>query len=187
MIVIEDYNPTWPLAFETLRQVYLNALQGIEADIEHVGSTSIPNLAAKPVLDIDIAVSNFERLPEIIERLSVLGYDHRGNLGIEGREAFKINIEKAQDSIKNAMAHHLYVCLRDSDAFKNHVTIRNFLKQNPQKMAEYAALKRHIAKQAGMNKDFYTTSKTAFLLAILKETGFDEAVLEKIAVQNGLK
>lgn len=187
MVIIEDYNPNWPLAFETLRQVYLTALQGIDVDIEHVGSTSIPGLAAKPVLDIDIVVNDFDRLPEIIKRLSALGYDHRGNLGIEDREAFKRNMERAHGPIKAAMAHHLYVCLRDGDAFKNHIAIRNFLRQNPEKAAEYAALKRQIAEQAGTNKDFYTTLKTEFLLSILRETGFDAAVLAKIAVQNGLK
>src|SRR5579862_585811 len=85
---IVDYDPSWPTLFETLRSRLLLVVGDIADSIEHVGSTAVPGLAAKPIIDIDVVVEADTDVSLAIERLAVLGYQHRGDLGIEGREAF---------------------------------------------------------------------------------------------------
>ena len=88
-ISIEEANPEWSNIFQKLKDVIQQELKGIIIDIIHVGSTSIPNLAAKPIIDIDVIIETRELLPEISLKLQKLGYRHNGDQGIPGREAFK--------------------------------------------------------------------------------------------------
>jgi len=88
-IVVVDYDHTWPAVFETLRARIVTGLGEAAADIEHVGSTAVPGLAAKPVIDLDVIVRTPSAVPHTISQLAALGYEHRGQLGIEGREAFR--------------------------------------------------------------------------------------------------
>jgi GrpB-like predicted nucleotidyltransferase (UPF0157 family) len=87
-IEVVDYDPRWPETFAHLRSPILTALGDLAVAVEHVGSTSVPGLAAKPVIDISIVVPEKSDVPTGISRLAILGYVHRGDLGIEGREAF---------------------------------------------------------------------------------------------------
>ena len=87
-IVIVDYSPAWPLEFERLRDRVAAAVGNLAVAIEHVGSTAVPGLAAKPVIDLVIVVEP-EDVQAAIDRLTVIGYVHQGNLGVEGREAFR--------------------------------------------------------------------------------------------------
>jgi GrpB-like predicted nucleotidyltransferase (UPF0157 family) len=87
-VVVVDYEPTWPQAFDRLRVLVAPALAGLPARIEHVGSTAVPGLASKPIIDIDVVVDSAEAVPGAIERLSGLCYRHEGNRGVPGREAF---------------------------------------------------------------------------------------------------
>jgi GrpB-like predicted nucleotidyltransferase (UPF0157 family) len=142
--------------------------------IEHVGSTSVPGLAAKPVLDIDIVISNIDKLPPIIEKLKTLGYIHRGNLGLEGREAFQ--------APENLVSHHLYVCLEDSVAYKNHMILRDFLRINSAARDQYAQLKRDLADKYADSIDSYVDGKTDFILKILQQEGMQEKEISSVLV-----
>ena len=102
-IEVISYQSEWPRLFEELRCAAVEALAGIDVAVEHVGSTSVPGLAAKPVIDIDIILPQWERFGEVVRRLGTLGFAHRGDLGIPGREAFT-------RSPRFAFAHNLYVC-----------------------------------------------------------------------------
>ena len=87
-ITVVDYDPTWPTAFEAVRARVWQVVGDIAIAVEHVGSTSVPGLPAKPVIDIDVVVPTGAAVTVAIERLSTLGYRHLADLGIEGREAF---------------------------------------------------------------------------------------------------
>ncbi len=87
LITVVDYNPSWPHQFEALRLRLAPAVDSIAAAVEHVGSTSVPGLAAKPIIDMDLVVESVADVMLAIERLKPLGYLHQGNLGIGGREA----------------------------------------------------------------------------------------------------
>ncbi len=144
--------------------------------VEHVGSTAVPGLAAKPIIDMDVVVASSDKLPEAIERLASLGYVHRGNLGIDGREAF--------DSPRGLPAHHLYVCLRESAALANHLALRDFLRHDSVAVAEYGRIKRQLAERFPNDIDGYVAGKTDFILTVLRGAGFPETVLRAIRDAN---
>ena len=105
-VEIADYDPGWPAAFAALRDQITGVLGPLAQRIEHVGSTAVPGLPAKPIIDLDVVIATRAHLPEVITRLDALGYHHEGDLGITGREAFT--------SPAATPAHHLYVCSADS-------------------------------------------------------------------------
>jgi|SRR5579864_3718835 len=159
-IVIEDYDPHWPEQFEVLRARIAPALGPLAAVIEHVGSTAIPGLAAKPIIDIDVLLRSAADLPEAITRLATLGYLHRGDLGVPGREAFR----PPPDDVP----HHLYVCVPESLEYARHVTFRDHLRTHPEDAGAYERLKRALAVEFGDDREAYNQAKTHFVEAILR-------------------
>ena len=160
-VVIEDYDPRWPTQFETLRSRLANSLNGLAITIEHVGSTSVPGLAAKPIIDIDVLLKSAADLPHAITALASMGYRHRGDLGIPGREAFRA---PAGD-----FPHHLYVCLTDTE-YRRHITFRDHLRTNPEEANAYAALKRELALKFGEDREGYNNAKREFVERILRNS-----------------
>lgn len=189
MITVEPYNPAWGITFENLKAVYTQGLHNLPHQIEHVGSTSVPGLWAKPVIDIDIIVPHLEVSKEAIILLKDMGYTHVGDLGIPGREAFKRMDDSAPYTIprKEWPKHNLYVCLAGCTSLLNHLHLRNYLLQHPKAVEEYSHLKKQLAIQYANNIDMYVEGKTAFITAILKQSGFDENSLKSITAQNKAK
>ena len=89
-IVVSDYDPAWTEWFETVHNHVWPAVEGIALRIDHVGSTAVPGLAAKPIIDVDVVVATSDHVSEAIERLAAIGYRWRGDLGVPGREALKL-------------------------------------------------------------------------------------------------
>jgi GrpB-like predicted nucleotidyltransferase (UPF0157 family) len=81
-LIIVDYDPQWPDLFAELRATVAEALGDLVVTVEHVGSTAVPGLAAKPIIDMDVVVPSVADIPEAIRRLAILGYVHRGDIGI---------------------------------------------------------------------------------------------------------
>jgi GrpB-like predicted nucleotidyltransferase (UPF0157 family) len=158
-ITIEDYDPLWPQRFETLRLRIAATLGDLAIAIEHIGSTAVPGLSAKPVIDIDVLLRSATDLSPVINRLSSLGYDHQGNLGIAGREAFR--------TPHYDFPHHLYVCPPGSEEYKRHLAFRNYLRTHPEDAHAYDALKRHLADKYRADRDSYTVAKSEFIAEIL--------------------
>src|SRR5579859_1543910 len=142
-IVLEDHNPQWAEQFLRLKEVYEVHLGGLITGIKKVGSTSIPGIKAKPVIDIDIIVEKPERLRDVILQLEGLGYIHAGDLGIEGREAFSRTSSEVPVSHprREWPPHHLYVCRQGIESLQNHLLLRDYLRNHPEKAREYSALK----------------------------------------------
>jgi GrpB-like predicted nucleotidyltransferase (UPF0157 family) len=159
-VIIVDYDPRWPEEFQTLRSQISAVLESMATEIEHVGSTAVPGLAAKPIIDIDVLLASAGDLPLVIKKLASIGYEHRGDLGITGREAFR--------SPPNAFRHHLYVCPPGSDAYREHITFRNYLRTHPQDADAYADLKRNLAARFIDNREAYTQAKTEYVTGILQ-------------------
>jgi GrpB-like predicted nucleotidyltransferase (UPF0157 family) len=176
MIVIRDYDTNWPETFEQLRSRVWPAVSDAALVIEHVGSTSVPGLAAKPVIDISVVVRSSEDTPGAIQGLTTLGYVHLGDRGIEGREAFA--------SPGGLAAHHLYVCPRGSLGLANQLALRDFLRMNPDVAHEYGILKKGLAKRFPNDIDRYVDGKTDFIVAILNRSGFTPEQLESIEQAN---
>jgi GrpB-like predicted nucleotidyltransferase (UPF0157 family) len=176
-VTIVDYDPRWAQDFEGLRGRIWAAVGDFAVSIEHVGSTSVPGLAAKPVLDIDVIVGPQEGVALAIERLGAIGYEHRGNLGIDGREAFRAAV--------NVPAHNLYVCREDSGALRDHLTFRDYLRAHPETVRAYADLKRELARRFPDDVDSYATAKTDFVTGVLKDAGISAERIAHIRRENG--
>ena len=161
-VIIEDYDPQWPQLFEALRSRLSSVLNELAISIQHVGSTAVPGLAAKPIIDIDVLLRSSTDLPVVIRKLAELGYEHKGDLGVAGREAFRAK--------SAAVEHHLYVCWPGSREFDRHVTFRNYLRSHPAEANAYALLKRELASKFGDDREEYTQAKSEFVERILRHT-----------------
>ena len=163
-VVVEKWNPKWKDEFERIvdslgEDVIYNSVK-----IEHVGSTSVEGLSAKPIIDLDIVIENDKF--EIIKRLlNDKGYKHEGDLGIEGREAFSYSGKE------ELMTHHLYVCTKDSEELFKHITFRDFLKNNPALASEYSKVKEQAAVLYPDDIDKYMEFKSEIIEKIYKRCG----------------
>ncbi len=189
-IIVLDYNPIWATQFENIKQVLIKYLDSELLEIQHVGSTSIKGLKAKPIIDLDIIINKDDALlDEVIQKLSKLGYRHVGNLGISGREAFKrVNSKTPNDgSDKEWFKHNLYLCEKGSIGLSNHLNFRNYLRENPNKVVEYGLLKQNLAEKYPYDIDAYIDGKTNFIIDILSKTGMKESETKIIDKENKLK
>jgi GrpB-like predicted nucleotidyltransferase (UPF0157 family) len=171
-VIVVDYDPTWPATFERLRERAWRMVGDLAESIEHIGSTSVPGLAAKPVIDMDVVVPTLAVLDVTTERLVTLGYHPLGTQGIEHRFRFR--------PPPSDPAHNLYVVLAGSRAHRNHMLIRAYLRQHADAAAEYAALKRQLATAFYHDRRGYMLAKADFILRILAELDFSPEDLAAI-------
>lgn len=176
-IVVEKYNKKWKSEFEKAKIFYENLLVDLDIIVEHVGSTSVEGLMAKPILDIDIIVKNNEVSQQVIKLLEGVDYHHIGNLGLEGREAFGYDDD---NKYINWMSHHLYVCLEDSENLKNHLLLRSHLRNNKESVKEYGELKLELSKKFTYDIDSYIDAKTDLIISFLEREGMNKEKLSRI-------
>ncbi len=134
-----------------------------------MGSTSIPGLASKPVIDIDVIIHSKKDLPHVIKRLTNLGYYHQGDLGIEGREAFSrvSNNVPWDEAGKVKQEHNLYVCTKDCRELKRHILFRDYLRENPDTAVFYSKLKKRLVSKHENDRKAYTDAKIRFITNVL--------------------
>jgi len=170
-IKLVEYNPAWVENFQRLKSIYFEYLGDLLIKVEHVGSTAVPGLCAKPHLDIDLVIEDYSYLQDVIHTLAELGYEHQGDFGIEGREAFKRKDEKVpwDGSSSREYSHHLYVCPENSRELKRHLAFRDHLLKNEECRKRYADLKRRLARKYRDDREAYTEGKTKFIERVLEE------------------
>jgi GrpB-like predicted nucleotidyltransferase (UPF0157 family) len=167
VIPVFEYDPAWPRRFEELRLEYAGAMAaaGVPvAAIEHVGSTSVPGLAAKPVIDCDIVVAA-QDVPAATRALSGLGFKPLGELGIPLRWAFKEPERLARTNT--------YVVTEGSLSLRNHLAVRDVLRADAALREQYAATKRRVGATAA-NIDDYGRGKNAMIQKILAAAGLTD-------------
>ena len=168
-IIIADHDPQWRTRFDQLASTIAATLGPLHQRIEHVGSTSVDGLAAKPIIDFDVVIASFDLLPEVIAALAPLGYEHEGERGIPGRHSFR----RADASVphdgsgRSWPRHSLYVCATDSRELARHTWFRDYLRAHPEAVAEYARLKRELAARYPHDIDAYCEGKSEFVEDIL--------------------
>lgn len=185
---LEPYNVNWGNLFNTIKKILEEALNDSNSNIyiQHVGSTAVPGMLAKPILDIDIIIYEKGALDTISYKLQILGYISKGDQGIEGRYAFRQSSSetpKSSISIKH-FPHHLYVCFSDSLALRNHISFRDALLSDNKLVASYSELKESLIKENRITREEYSRKKTDFILSVLANIGFDEEELKKISDAN---
>ncbi len=169
-VVVTPYDANWPLIFADIQQILVGQLQGLFLRIEHVGGTSVPGLAAKPIIDLDVIIEDRTYLDKIIPALELLGYWHRGDLGVAGRESFTgISVDAPYvDDRRRWPRHHLYVVDRNNIHLKNHLVFRDFLRSNPQWAQKYGRLKRKLAALYPRDIDAYMEGKDGLIKEMMK-------------------
>jgi GrpB-like predicted nucleotidyltransferase (UPF0157 family) len=175
-IEVVDYDFRWPATFEQLKQRLQQALGTLALAIEHVGSTAVAGLAAKPIIDLDVVIAGRAELPQVVSRLAQLGYEHEGDLGVTDREAFR--------QPPGEVPHHPYVCIESSLALRKHLALRDYLRAHPARALEYGRLKRDIISRGVADRSDYSRAKTAFLLQALKDAGISDLDLTAIEKTN---
>ncbi|MES2652641.1 MAG: GrpB family protein [Bacteroidota bacterium] len=171
-MLIEKYTSTWIKDFENLKREIENGLHGLDLTIEHVGSTSVPNLDSKPIIDIDIIYAVQLDFEKIKSELFKIGYYHNGNQGIEDRDVFKRNSELTNE-VLDKITHHLYVCPVNSKALERHILSRNFLRKNKWAMIKYQQMKYELAEKANQDRKKYAELKE------LNVNDFIDSIIEK--------
>ena len=175
-IIVVDYDPSWADAFESYRDHVWPHVKDCALSIEHVGSTAVPGLAAKPIIDMDVIVTDEVNAQKAIKRLGELGYIHLGERGIAGRHAF---IEPA-----TTPPHHLYVCIEGTLGLKNHILLRDHLRTHPEAVRGYAMLKRLLAIHHSNDIEAYVDGKTSFIVNILSRYNLLDDEVDEIVASN---
>lgn len=157
-MLISKYNGDWVDHFEIINKKLLNILSGLTVNIEHIGSTSVPGLAAKPIIDIDIMYNEYSDFEYIKNNLEPFGYYHNGNQGVAGREVFK-RTGKTEDEVLDKINHHLYVCRYDCPELHRHILFRNYLRKYAIAKEFYQQLKYEIAKEVKNDRKLYASTK----------------------------
>ena len=164
-VVVVPYDEAWKNAFEEIKTEIEAEIGDLIIGIEHVGSTAVEGMSAKPCIDIDVIIKDYSVFDEIVRKLGVIGYIHEGDLGIKDREAFKYANKP------HLMTHHLYVCPRDSEELHRHIAFRDFLRKNPEAVKKYSRVKETAAQLFPDSIDQYIEYKSPCIEELYKECG----------------
>ena len=134
-VTVVPYDEAWKDEFEKIKQEIEGALDGLIIGIEHVGSTSVEGMSAKPCIDLDVIIRDYSIFGAVVSKLEAIGYFHEGDLGIQDREAFGY-----RDKL-HLMKHHLYVCPGQSTELHRHITFRDYLRSHPEAVKKYNSVK----------------------------------------------
>ncbi len=175
-VQISDYSPQWASEFTELQSVLQQSLGSKAISIEHVGSTSVPELSAKPILDVDVVIASMDEFAAVRTSLEALGYVYEGDKGIPQREAFR----QADDMVPHGSGHrwlpqHLYVCPENSAALADHRNFRDALLNSSELRDSYAILKRDLAQRFANDREGYTNAKADFIQAALEARNRSES------------
>lgn len=182
-MILEKYSSNWINDFTTIKCEIDNALFGLAYTIEHIGSTSVPNLDSKPIIDIDIIYAEQSYFEKIKLGLEKIGYSHNGNQGIQDRDVFKRNGKLAHE-ILDTIKHHLYVCPVDSKALERHILSRNFLQKNEWARRQYQQMKYELAEKANQDRKVYADLKELHVNDFIDSIIAEEKQTHNIRITN---
>ncbi len=172
-ITVTDYDPAWLEAFQTLARLLAPVLHRFGGALEHIGSTSVEGLAAKPVIDVDYVLADAALWPQVKRELETLGFYHRGDGGLPGREMFT-------ESLRLDFRHNFYVCVAGSPHLENHLQLRGYLRGNPEALRRYGECKKRLAREFPDSVDDYCVGKSDLLSEFLAAAGFDVDTVDDI-------
>lgn len=159
-VVVSAYDTRWPAEFEAEAR-RLNATLGeVAVAIDHIGSTAVPDLVAKPIIDILLAVTGLQQLDDATPGMCELGYAAMGEFGIVGRRFFRKLDDDGQPS------HHVHAFAVGTLGYERHLAFRDYLRAHPGVANRYGELKRHLAAQHPGDPSAYTDGKSALVKAI---------------------
>jgi GrpB-like predicted nucleotidyltransferase (UPF0157 family) len=167
---IEDYDPQWPVLYEEEKCRIFEVIGDMIVRIEHIGSTAVPNLGAKPIIDIVVAVNRLSDAEKCIKPLQRIGYEYQPEheTSMPERRFFrKGNPPKEQH-------YHLHMVERTSDFWKRHLLFRDYLRTHPKATQEYYELKKKLAIEYDTDREAYTEAKTSFIESVVAKAKAEE-------------
>jgi GrpB-like predicted nucleotidyltransferase (UPF0157 family)/ADP-ribose pyrophosphatase YjhB (NUDIX family) len=188
-IVLAPASEAWPGAFDREVSLIMDALSDVSIELHHIGSTAIPGIVAKPVIDMLGVARSVEELDARAHRLAALGYEALGEFGIVGRRYFRKNAPAG------ARTHQLHAYAVGSPEIQRHLDFRDYLRAFPTDAAAYATLKQELAERSGGDMRAYSEGKTDFIRGIerraaewrerprtLRHTRYQAAVIREGAI-----
>lgn len=166
-MLIQEYQEDWPAQFQQISNILQATLMPNEVRIEHIGSTAVPGLAAKPIIDIDMIYEDSIHFVDIKSSLETIGYFHNGDQGIPDREVFKRRSSELHP-VLDQIPHHLYICPITSQELKRHLLFRDYLRKNSKARDQYQQLKLQIARVALQDRKRYAQLKEQMARAMIE-------------------
>jgi len=171
IIYLADYDPRWPQMYEEERARIVSAIGERAADVQHVGSTSIPGIAAKPIIDIAVHLNSLVDALYCITPLTELGYECLGEFGIPGRIYFrKLTASplpgQSHDGVGRTHQIHMYEL--GHEQYEKQIVFRDYLRAHAAAAREYEALKRDLAVRHAGDIEAYANAKSDFVQSILR-------------------
>jgi GrpB-like predicted nucleotidyltransferase (UPF0157 family) len=163
VVSLRPYHRSWAALGEHERIAVRTLLGPIAADVQHVGSTAIPGLDAKPILDIAVALERNDKVvvSEIVRRMIAGGYEYRGDRGPDGGLLFV----RASGMVRTV---HVHMVPRNDLEWDHYIRFRDYLRTSPERCREYAALKRQLAARYPTDREAYTHAKAVFVVETLQ-------------------
>lgn len=159
LVRLVEYTPEWKRIFELEKTALQATLGSMILGIQHVGSTSIPGMVAKPIVDIAIAVDDFEEARACIPLIERLGYEYRAELGIPHRHYFTKG---------NPRLFHIHMNEIESREWQDQLLFRDYMRRNRKLAEEYADLKRQLASQYPHKRGAYLDGKADFIKRVIQ-------------------
>jgi GrpB-like predicted nucleotidyltransferase (UPF0157 family) len=158
-VELVPHNPEWSFLADQEINRFLEGLSFPIIGIYHIGSTSIPGIKAKPILDFVMEVESLEDVLNAMSEIESLGYQSKGEFGIPGRQFFTRDTDGER-------SHHLHVFQKGHPDIERHTIFRDFLRANPDAAREYEKLKEKLAKRFPKQSGNYTAAKSDFILSM---------------------
>jgi GrpB-like predicted nucleotidyltransferase (UPF0157 family) len=155
-VTIVDYNPDWPRLFDVEKAAIKDAIGTNIIAIEHVGSTAVPGLCAKPILDIAISVASFEAVEDCIQPMVDIGYTYFGDRDNRGDHFFAKGPEESRTV-------YVHMVKRHSKNWQESIGFRDYLIANPEQREKYGTLKQELAARYPDSRDLYSKAKDGFI------------------------
>jgi GrpB-like predicted nucleotidyltransferase (UPF0157 family) len=159
-VVIAEYDPAWPAEYERESVLVRDAIGDVLLDVEHVGSTAVPGLGAKPIIDIMAGIRAFADGERCVAPLEALGYLYKGEADIPGRHYFRKPLDGPAD-------YHIHMVVLGEDFWRRHLLFRDYLRAHPDAARDYYELKLRLAETHRWDRIAYTDAKTGFIEAAL--------------------
>jgi GrpB-like predicted nucleotidyltransferase (UPF0157 family) len=156
-IEVVPHNPNWGAVFQAEADLLAEIFGSEALAIEHIGSTAIPGIKAKPIIDILIAVKDIERVDSFNEQMIALGYDPRGEFGIPGRRYFSTGHSETD------RPRHVHAFQSDNPQVARHIDFRDYMRAHPDDAQAYSRLKESLAEKFPDDRESYTGGKSEFI------------------------
>lgn len=188
-VTILPYDESWVAAFSTIQAALSAALTTVKVfSIEHVGSTSVPGMAAKPVIDIDIVVAE-EDISSAIAALGLNGYTYHEETASLDRYSFRYNNHQGhakgtEEQMTGEIRRNVYICGPGSLSLKNHLAVREALRNDSELREEYSRVKMELAKNDHATLSDYVDGKDAVLRKVLSKGGLSNEELDDVEKAN---